>query len=81
MVAWGLFRYRLFDIVPIARERVLENMADQVIVLDAQERVIDINLAALRTLGKKSLDVIGKPGSESEAKANQDRMVDDEDDK
>jgi PAS domain S-box-containing protein len=63
VVAWGLFRYRLFDIVPIARERVLENMADQVIVLDAQERVIDINQAALRTLGKKSSDIVGKPSS------------------
>ncbi|MCI0554717.1 MAG: HD domain-containing protein [Anaerolineae bacterium] len=63
IVAIGLFRYRLFDIVPIARERVLENMADQVIVLDAQDRIIDINQAALGILGKKSSEVIGKSNS------------------
>ena len=34
IVAWGLFRYRLFDIAPIARERIVENMIDPVIVLD-----------------------------------------------
>ena len=63
IVAIGLFRFRLFDLVPIARERVLENMADQIIVLDAQDRVIDINPAALRILGKKSSEIIGKSNS------------------
>jgi len=63
IIAWGLFRLRLFDLVPIARERVLENMADQVIVLDAQDRVIDINPAALKILGKTSSEVIGKSNS------------------
>jgi len=63
IITWGLFRYGLFIIVPIARERVLENMADQVIVLDALDRVIDINPAALGVLGKKSSEVIGKPSS------------------
>jgi len=63
IAAIGLFRFRLFDIVPIARERVLENMADQIIVLDAQDRVIDINQAALRILGKTSSEIIGKPSS------------------
>jgi PAS domain S-box-containing protein len=62
-IAWGLFRLRLFDIVPIAREQVLENMADQVIVLDSQDRIIDINQAALRILGKKNSEVIGKSSS------------------
>ncbi|MEP7135080.1 MAG: histidine kinase N-terminal 7TM domain-containing protein, partial [Chloroflexota bacterium] len=28
IVAWGLFRYGLFDIVPIARERIVENIND-----------------------------------------------------
>jgi len=61
IIAWGLFSFRLFDIVPIARERVLENMADQIIVLDALDRVIDINQAALRILGKTSSEIIGRP--------------------
>src|SRR5579872_263070 len=47
----GLFRYRLFDIAPIARATIFENMHDSVIVLDAQNRIADINSAACRLLG------------------------------
>src|SRR6185503_4968721 len=46
IVAWGLFRYGLFDIIPIARERIVENLKDPVFVLDARNRVLDINQAA-----------------------------------
>jgi PAS domain S-box-containing protein/putative nucleotidyltransferase with HDIG domain len=64
IVAWGLFRYRVFDIAPIARERVMENMADPVIVLDAGNRVVDINQAALSRIGRKGSEVIGQPNDE-----------------
>lgn len=60
MIAWGLFRYGLFDIVPIARDTVVENMSDLVIVLDAQNRIVDINPIALYAIEKESKDVIGK---------------------
>ncbi|MFT3896081.1 MAG: PAS domain S-box protein [Anaerolineales bacterium] len=60
VVAWGLFRYRLFDIVPIAREKIVENMLDPVIVLDAQNRIVDINTVALSLLGKQMSEVIGQ---------------------
>ncbi len=59
IVAWGLFRYKLFDIAPIARERIVENMIDPVIVLDPQNRVVDINHAALSILDKPGTEVIG----------------------
>ncbi|PJF28981.1 MAG: hypothetical protein CUN52_10700 [Phototrophicales bacterium] len=45
-VAIGLFRYRFFNIVPIAREKVLEAMNDAVIVLDTDQRIVDINPCA-----------------------------------
>jgi len=61
VVAWGIFRYRVFDLVPIARERVLENMTDAIIVLDASNRVMDINQATLAFTGKKSKEMIGHP--------------------
>lgn len=64
IVSWGLFRYGLFDIVPIARERIIENMADPVVLLDVNHRVVDINPAALLTLKKQLRDVIGRPVSE-----------------
>jgi PAS domain S-box-containing protein len=61
VLAWGLFRYRLLDIVPVARRVVIENMHDGVIVLDLQNRVLDLNLAAARIMGREALDVIGQP--------------------
>jgi PAS domain S-box-containing protein len=61
IIAWGLFRYQLFNIIPIAREKVFENMNDPVIVLDALNRVVDINQAALESIGKRGSEVIGLP--------------------
>ena len=49
--AQGLFRYRLLDIVPVARHKLFESMSDGVIVLDMQHRIVDINPAALSILG------------------------------
>ena len=60
VVAWGIFRYKLFELVPIARENIVENMIDPVVVLDLQNRVVDLNRAALTLLGKQSPEVIGQ---------------------
>jgi PAS domain S-box-containing protein len=68
IVAWGLFRYGLFDIVPIARERIVENMSDPVIVLDNQNRIVDINAAALEMIKKPGAEVIGRNSSVAFAK-------------
>ena len=57
--AWGLFRYGLFDIVPIARDAVMENMDDAVIVLDIQSRIVDVNPAALDGLETTAIQIIG----------------------
>jgi PAS domain S-box-containing protein len=59
-IALSLFRFRLLDIVPIARENVLEGMADGVVVLDLQDRVVDMNPAAERFLGSSARSAIGR---------------------
>ena len=48
---WGMFRYRLFGLVPVARDMVVDCMDDGVIVLDAQRRLVDLNIAAERYTG------------------------------
>ncbi len=60
VLAWGVFRYRLLDIVPIARDIVMENIRDGVIVLDAQNRIVDINRAALAIVGVQAKEAIGQ---------------------
>ena len=59
IMAWGLFRYQLFDVVPVAREAVIENMADAVLVLDRRGRVIDYNPSAVAILQLPKQGVTG----------------------
>lgn len=54
IIAWGIFRYKLFDLIPIARATVIENMEAGVMVLDLQDRIIDINPAFEKLLGLQS---------------------------
>ncbi|WP_136716880.1 histidine kinase N-terminal 7TM domain-containing protein [Halorientalis salina] len=45
---WGLalFRYGLFDLVPIARRTAVETMPDAVLTVDGDDRIVDANPAA-----------------------------------
>lgn len=60
-VSWSLFRYRLLDIVPVARDAVIEGMNDGVIVIDPQRRVVDLNPAAREILHGLDPDAVGRP--------------------
>jgi PAS domain S-box-containing protein len=57
---WGIYRYRLFGLVPVARDMVVDSMDDGVIVLDAQRRLVDLNAAAERYTGC-STSSLGRP--------------------
>ncbi len=59
-LAWAMFRFRLLDFVPIAREAVFRGLGDSVIVLDAQNRIVDLNPAAERLIGQSSGEAIGQ---------------------
>ncbi len=58
--AWGLFRHRFLDIMPVARSAIVDSMDDVVIVLDRQDRVVDFNPAAQTLLSWES-NAIGSP--------------------
>ncbi len=62
--AWGLFRFRLLDVAPVARDAVVEGLSDGVIVLDTQNRVIDLNPAAQRIIDRQTSKVIGQPAAQ-----------------
>ena len=47
LIAWAVFRYQLFDVVPLARESIFEDREEPVLVLDARGRLIDYNRAAV----------------------------------
>jgi signal transduction histidine kinase len=59
LLVWiGLFRYQLFDIIPIARNLIVESMENAVLVLDESDRIVDTNPAAHKVFRNGSL--IGK---------------------
>jgi signal transduction histidine kinase len=60
---WGMYRYRLFGLVPVARDMVLDSMDDGVLVLDSQRHIVDLNAAAERYTGCTSAS-FGRPVEE-----------------
>lgn len=48
LILIGIYRFKLFDIIPIAREKVLELMRDGFFVLDDKNRIIDYNKSIKR---------------------------------
>lgn len=61
IMAFALFRFRLLDVVPIARGAIFENMPDVVIILDEMQRVVDLNAAARKLSGLTSNEALGQP--------------------
>jgi PAS domain S-box-containing protein len=62
---WGRWRFRLWDIVPIARDAVIEGMADGVLILDRQNRIVDLNSAAQKILGLPIAKMMGHPAEQT----------------
>jgi signal transduction histidine kinase len=60
LFTWALFRHHLFELVPVAREIVVDSLSDAVIVLDTSRRVLDMNAAA-RELAPVVRDWAGQP--------------------
>jgi PAS domain S-box-containing protein len=63
-IAYGMFRYELTDLGPVARAQVIEHLADAVVVVDNADRVVDLNLAARALLADGTKDVLGRPQRE-----------------
>ena len=57
-IAWGLFRFHFLDIVPIARDTIVEDLRDGVIVLNARNQIIDMNPAAKSIVGRSNENLI-----------------------
>jgi len=60
IIVWTVFRYHLFDVIPVARGLLIDSMPDGVLVLDMQNRILDANPTMLNLIGKNREDVIAK---------------------
>ncbi|MDC7233511.1 MAG: ATP-binding protein, partial [Spirochaetales bacterium] len=56
----GIYWHRFLDIIPIARNIIVEEMDQGIIILDKSDLVIDINIAALK-LFRIQKSVLGQP--------------------
>ena len=54
VLAWALYRLQLFNIVPVARDKVIEWMHECLVVIDSQQHVLDANPAMLHLLAEIS---------------------------
>jgi PAS domain-containing protein len=58
---WGTIRHQMLELIPIARDAVIEDMQDAVFVLDLQHRVVDLNAAARQLIPQHTGKAVGKP--------------------
>ncbi|WP_254764290.1 histidine kinase N-terminal 7TM domain-containing protein [Natrinema marinum] len=58
-ITFGLYRYRLLELTPIARSEVVANLEDGVLVIDADRRVVDCNPVARELFASDRL--VGEP--------------------
>ncbi|APV44978.1 Signal transduction histidine kinase [Dehalogenimonas formicexedens] len=58
---FGLSRFHLVEVAPVARDAIFNSILDGVIVLDTARLVIDLNSAARAMLVPDHADIIGKP--------------------
>jgi diguanylate cyclase (GGDEF)-like protein/PAS domain S-box-containing protein len=64
LVAVALFRCQLFAMVPLAREKVIEELGDPVIAIDRLGRLVDLNRSAERVTGVALKSVVAQPAAE-----------------
>lgn len=64
IIAFSTLQQRFMDLIPVARSHLIENMSDGILVLDAQNRVVDINPAMENFLDKNPLSYMGRNASE-----------------
>jgi PAS domain S-box-containing protein len=57
-----LRRFDLINVAPVSYSRVVQEMLDAIIVLDARSRIAGVNRAALRLMGYLDRDLVGHSG-------------------
>ena len=46
LLTWAMYRFELFDMVPVARHIIVDSMKEGIIVIDNKQRIVDANPAA-----------------------------------
>jgi diguanylate cyclase (GGDEF)-like protein len=65
IVSWAIFKQQLFNLTPFAHNKVFESIRDGVLVLDLQNRLIDLNPAARSILNLPHTQPLGLGAAEA----------------
>jgi PAS domain-containing protein len=63
VLTWILFQYRMLDLVPVARDRLVDTLREAVLVLDERGRIVDANPALHAVLAPATGRIIGQPAA------------------
>ncbi len=58
-LTWGLFQYRILDIIPYLRDTIIDNMTDGVIIADSRHRILDFNQTIVNMFNLEQKPEIG----------------------
>ncbi len=61
----GMSRHQLFDLQPVARDAVIDSMSDAMFALDNQNRIVDLNPAALAMMGTEANALLGQSAAQA----------------
>ncbi len=71
LAAYAILNIRFLNLVPVARETLVETLPDGILALDGQNRIQDINGTALSFLGIQNNNIIGFPAQSAGATVTQ----------
>jgi signal transduction histidine kinase len=63
IIFWIVFRRRLFNIMPVARDKIMESIKEGIIIIDNFGKVMDKNIAIdgfIKDISSSEYDIIGK---------------------
>src|SRR6266498_1131730 len=64
LFTYSVIRNRFMNIIPVARSHIIESMSDGVLVIDPENRIVDINPAMENFLNQKPTSFLGKSVAE-----------------
>ncbi len=61
LLGWALLRHQLLDLRPVGRSIAFDSLGEGVLIVDAEQRIVDLNAAAGRLLRRSPATVLGRP--------------------
>lgn len=59
LITFGMARFRVYNLKPVARDLIIEHLGDGILVLDHTRRIVDINPAAQKIFTLGEVDIYG----------------------